>query len=61
MPLSKDFIDGLKAAETIVTKELTSAAKELDHKLSASVKERTEVRKNTAKKILAAIRKAMRP
>jgi hypothetical protein len=56
---SKDFIDGLRSAETIAVDELAAAEKELGYNLSSSVRERTEVRRNTAETILQKIRKAM--
>jgi len=56
---SKDFIDGLKAAEAIAEKELSAAERELGYNLAASVRERTEVRRNTAETILREIRRAM--
>jgi hypothetical protein len=59
MAHSKDFIDGLKAAEAITAKELAAAEKELSYDLSESVSERTKVRRDTASKILREIRKAM--
>ena len=58
MAHSKDFIDGLKAAEAIVAMEWAAAEKELGYNLAASVRERTEVRRNTAELILREIRKA---
>lgn len=60
MQISDDFLAGLKAAEEIANAEVKAAEKEETYDLSSSVRERTEVRRKTAEKIAAAIRKAMR-
>jgi hypothetical protein len=51
----------LRAAEAIALAEINAAKLEEDYNLANSVRERTEVRRKTAEKIAAEIRKAMRP
>ena len=52
------IVAGRRQAADLAQEELAAAEKELTYNLSSSVKERTEVRRNTAKTILDKIKKS---